>query len=123
MLVDATITSAGFADVDHDGDPDIVFLDDQGFGAKTSSDTLLFNYRIDVPGTYEVCVSTQTGSDYFGAVSDAFNRTILFHTDGTVAEGFPVDGMVNFVVDRLQGKNDIIFLTASRNMISAYRIE
>ena len=114
------IISAGFNDVEGDGETDVIYIDDMGLHAVGQNDSLLFEANLEEPVSASIVIPSEAGT---GVINSISGKIFLFDYNGSLRNGFPVNGSLPFVTGHFLGGKELILVTGNNNFIFAYRIE
>jgi hypothetical protein len=119
-LLSSEIISAGFNDVEDDGAMDIIYTDDTGLHTLAQNDSLIFETKLDEPVSSAEVIPDANGTGVLNAIA---GKIYLFDYNGSLLNGFPLNGSLPFITGHFLGGKDMILVTGNNNLIYAYRIQ
>ena len=114
-----TIFSAAAVDLNGDSESDLIVAGSEGVKATTIDGVTLFKYNNG--DTFEKVGVMKSGS-IVSVLALSQNSVFLFNRDGTLAEGFPLQGIDIPELASAQNKEDYFLLKESSDVISLYLV-
>ncbi|TKG90134.1 hypothetical protein EYV94_24330 [Puteibacter caeruleilacunae] len=98
--------SFSFEDVNGDGKKDFIFLDEDELNCYTQSGKKLFDYEFDQAIISPInCYTFSGGKKKIGICSAKENKIYLINNDGSLYNGFPLNGSSSFSIGFLSAGN------------------
>lgn len=113
-------------DMDKDGVPDYIFADGDELSVLRQDGTRLFSYRVrgrisEMPDIYKFSASDIK----IGITDQSRNRIYLVNSDGSLYEGFPLEGSTRFSIGYFAGSDSRfnLIVGSANNFLYNYSIE
>ena len=113
-------------DMDHDGAPDYIFADGDELEVLDSGGEKLFSYRIKSDIILEPDIYRFSATDTKIGITDRERNEIhLVNADGTLYEGFPLEGMTPFSIGYFAGSDSRfnLIVGSANSFLYNYSIE
>lgn len=115
-----------FQDVDSDGEKDFIFLDNKQLFVYRQNKSLILSYRFDkdvIPGV--LFFNFSSSNHKLGVVSSTGNEIYLISENGSLYEGFPLNGNTFFSIGQFSDKqtNFNLFVGSSSGSLMNYTIK
>jgi len=113
-----------FADVDKDGSIEILASDSQQIIAYKTDGNEVFKFITEDDVDFKINTYNFSEEVMIGYVSEANNKIYLSHTNGNIADGFPMNGASPFTISdiNMDGRLNVITVD-EKGFIFAYTIE
>jgi hypothetical protein len=113
-------------DMTRDGIPEFIFADEDELDVVGQDGTRLFNYKVkehisDMPDIYKFSASDVK----IGVTDRSRNRIYLINSDGSLYEGFPLEGSTRFSIGNFTGSESRfnLIVGSENNFLYNYSIE